>query len=178
MQEFLARYLFHWSPERAIWLGGHTLSWDARCAGIYAGFGITLVFFLLDQRHSKAPLRTTMTAAALLSLPMLLDVATVHYQIRLPHNSLRHLTGLLFGIAFCCLLFPAVRHLATGSILPEQSHFKTLVITIVLGSAISSLTHLNHPASFYLLETLSWLGFSGLSLLISSGLYLVFVANR
>jgi len=52
--ELLARYLLHWTPERAIWLGGQTLSWDARCAGIYAGFGIALLVQLIWHCHVKS----------------------------------------------------------------------------------------------------------------------------
>lgn len=172
MAELLARYIFHWLPEKAIWLGGQTLSWDARCAGIYAGFGIALLFHLLYRRHQcTLPSWTLLATAAVLSLPLFVDVTTIHYALRPPDNTIRHLTGVLFGISFCSLLYPAVALLAGRQ--ADSSDRLTparLLMLAVAGAAVSLLTRYDHPFSFYLLESLAWTGFIGLAGLICRGI--------
>jgi len=172
MREFLGQYLFHWTPERAIWLGGKTLTWDARCAGIYAGICIALLFHLLLLRNNaKLPPRSVLTAAAVLVLPMFIDVISIHFQVRQPVNSLRHLTGLLFGVSFCSVLYPAVRQLLGVSYPVAGLRIRLLLLLAGVGALISSLTLWDRLFSYYLLEFLSWGGFVGLATLIASGLF-------
>lgn len=172
MHELLARYLFHWTPERAIWLGGQTLSWDARCAGIYAGFGVALLFQLVCcRRRSMLPSWPLLALAAAFSLPMFLDVATTSYHLRPAQNNIKHLTGVWFGISFCTVLFPAVMQLLKSTQTDTKPGLKQFFITLTAGTSFSSLTLWHHPISFYLLESLSWLGFTGLALLIFAGLF-------
>ncbi|MCE1225565.1 MAG: DUF2085 domain-containing protein [Geobacteraceae bacterium] len=171
MRALLDQYLFHWTPERAIWLGGNTLTWDARCAGIYAGVCITLLFHLLLLRNnSKLPSRSVLTAVAVLVLPMFVDVISIHFQMRQPINSLRHLTGLLFGISFCSVLYPAVRQLLGVSYPVAGLSIRLLLLLACIGVLTSSLTLWDRLFSYYLLESLSWGGFVGLATLIASGL--------
>lgn len=172
MRELLAQYIFHWTPERAIWLGGKTLTWDARCAGIYAGICIALLFHLMLLRNnSKLPPRSVLTAAAVLVLPMFVDVVTIHFQLRQPSNSVRHLTGLLFGVSFCSVLYPAVRQLLGASCPVTGLRIRLLLLLASVGALTSSLTLWDRLFSYYLLEFLSWGGFVGLAALIASGLF-------
>lgn len=172
MPEILERYFFHWTPERAIWLGGIPLSWDGRCAGIYAGFAIALLFQSLFCRGEKRlPPLALVATAAVLSLPMFIDVLTIHFQLRTPANSIRHLTGTLFGISFCCLLYPAARQLATRSGKSLPSSWPQILLIYVAGTGFSALTLWNNAISYYLLESLSWVGFTGMAITISAGLF-------
>lgn len=173
MRNLLDQYLFHWTPERAIWLGGKTLTWDARCAGIYAGICIALLFHLLLLRNNaKLPPRSVLTAAAVLVLPMFVDVISIHFQVRQPINSIRHLTGLLFGISFCSVLYPAVRQLLGAVSFPvARLSIQLLLLLASIGVLTSSLTQWDRLFSYYLLEFLSWGGFVGLATLIASGLF-------
>jgi len=171
VQELLAHYLFHWTSEKAIWLGGHTLSWDARCAGIYAGFGCALLLqFFWYQRRITLPPWPILAMAAGFSLPMFIDVGTVAYGLRLASNPIKYLTGAWFGISFCCILFPAVAQFNRQRKPRLQLNFVRFSLILAIGSAVSYLTHWNHPIAFYLLEALAWLGFSGLVLLLLAGL--------
>ena len=173
MQDLLAQYLFHWTPERAIWLGENTLSWDARCAGIYAGVGSALLFHLLVCRvQFKLPSRPVMVTAAVLVLPMFIDVFTIHFHLRPAINGLRHLTGVLFGISFCSLLYPAVGQMVAS---PEAANaggltLRKFLVLAVLGSLFSFFTQWDRLFSYYLLESLSWAGFVGLVALVGTGL--------
>lgn len=173
MRELLAHYLFHWTPDRAIWLGGQTLSWDARCAGIYAGFGIALSYHLLFRRlHAQLPSRSLMTTAAVVSLPMFIDVTVIHFELHAPSNLLRHLTGLWFGLAFCCLLYPAILQVAgfgAASAASGSADRRRLLLLAAIGSAASALSLVDRLPVYYLLEGLAWLGLGGLTSLIGIG---------
>ena len=108
LTELLNTYFLHWSPEKALWIGAHTLSWDARCAGIHIGFGIgVLCHLLLDRRASRLPRLSILALAGLLFIPLFLDVFTVELGLRAPSNDWRFLTGLMFGEALSVFLFPA-----------------------------------------------------------------------
>lgn len=171
MEALLARYLLHWTPDRAIWLGGQTLSWDARCAGIYVGFGLALLFHLLRYRQiQKLPPRPVLSAAAVLLLPFVVDVVTTRYGLRPPVNAIKHLTGAWFGAVSCCLLYPAVRQLAHRDNHSPPLTLHSLMLLATATTATSALTQWDHRISYYLLESLAWLGFGGLGLLIAGGL--------
>lgn len=106
--ELLNRYLFHWTADRALWIGGHTLSWDARCAGIYIGFGAGVLCRMAAGRAAaRMPSGRTLLLAALFMLPLFGDVAAIAAGIKSPSNDTRYLTGLLWGAAFSVLLYPA-----------------------------------------------------------------------
>lgn len=101
---------------------------------------------------------------------MFVDVGTVAYGLRQASNPIKHLTGAWFGISFCCILFPAVAQLGRQCKPRLPLNVTRFSSILAIGLAVSSLTHWNRPASFYLLETLAWLGFSGLILLLLTGL--------
>ena len=79
-------------------MGGHTLTWDARCAGIYAGFGAGVLCQLaIGRKGLRKPSALLLTAGLLFMLPLFLDVLSLFLGYRLPSNDVRFLTGLLFG---------------------------------------------------------------------------------
>lgn len=108
MSDLLNTYIFHWEPSKAIWIGGHTLSWDARCSGIYIGFAVGVLCQVAINRKSYKSLPSNLFIVnALLFLPLFFDVFTVRYGLRVASNDMRYLTGLLFGEAFSAFLYPA-----------------------------------------------------------------------
>lgn len=108
MGEFLNSHLFHWTPAKAIWLGGHTLSWDARCAGIYIGFGLGALYMLAAEWNAwRMPSVRVLAGTTIFALPLLVDVVTITYGPRAPSNDARYLTGLLLGGALSRCLVPA-----------------------------------------------------------------------
>ncbi len=172
MHDFLLKYLYHWTPERAIWLGGETLTWDARCAGIYTGFAVALLFFLvIFKNQSRLPSVPVFITAAILIIPMFIDLLTINLHLRVADNSIRHLTGVFFGISFCSFLYPAVRQLFPLLRSSGRITVPWILLIYLTGASVSSLTLLDTLFSYYLLETSDWIGFSGLALLILTGLY-------
>jgi uncharacterized membrane protein len=108
MRELVNLYLFHWTPDRAIWLGGQTLWWDARCAGIYIGFGLAVLCHLqLARSAEKLPTSRDLLLGTFFAIPLLLDVVSVQQGLRAPSNDARYITGLLFGSAFALYVLSA-----------------------------------------------------------------------
>ncbi len=172
MHDFLLKYLYHWTPERAIWLGGETLTWDARCAGIYTGFAVALLFFLIISRNqSRLPLLPVLVTAVVFIVPMFIDLLTINLHLRVANNSIRHLTGVFFGISFCSFLYPAVRQLFPVIIASAVITVPRILFLYLIGTLVSSLTLLDTLLSYYLLEISDWIGFFGLAFLILTGLY-------
>lgn len=177
MLKFLDIYLFHWMPEKAIWIGGNTLSWDARCAGIYVGFGIGIMYHLLFSRNAKnlPPLAMLLTVS-LLFVPLFLDILTIRYGIRQPSNSLRFLTGILFGQALSVYLYPAFNTLTVATACERtviDSWYKLIGLPVIAVWALA-LTHLQHLAVYYILEILAVFGCLSLFALLILGAYKIF----
>lgn len=176
MSDFLNIYIFHWTPAKAIWIGGHTLSWDARCAGIWIGFGITILFHLLAGRKAKyLPARPVLILCSLLFLPLFIDVFTLHYGYRMPVNDIRLLTGLSFGTAFGVFLYPTFIKLAYSKALarPTLNSLSKLILlfTLVLGAFF--LKSIDHVVIFFILESFAVWGFLSLFVMISAGVFIV-----
>lgn len=174
MFEFLDIYLFHWMPEKAIWIGGHTLSWDARCSGIYIGFGIGILYHLLLSKNAKnLPPLTILLTISLLFIPLFMDVVTVKYGIRQPSNDLRFLTGLLFGQALSVYLYPAFITLtvATGCEKAAIDSWYKFVGLLVITAGAFWVKSLQHIAAYYVLEMLAVFGCLSLFAIIILGVY-------
>lgn len=103
-------YLFlHWVPEKAIYVGGHTLPWDARCAGIYLGFGLALAWTLVGGSKKVIISRLPILALnTIMLVPLCLDVLSLILKLRYPSNEIRYLTGIFFGSALCIYLYSAL----------------------------------------------------------------------
>jgi uncharacterized membrane protein len=93
----LFRLLCHGIPERCIYLWGVPMPICARCTAIYAGFILSLLFFLVLPRMREAVARMVLGAAL---VPMAIDGLTQLARLRVSSNPLRIETGLLAGIAF------------------------------------------------------------------------------
>lgn len=181
MSEFLNTYLFHWMPEKAIWIGGYTLSWDARCSGIYVGFGIGILYHLLLSKHAKnLPSLTILLITSLLFIPLFLDVVTVKYGIRHPSNDWRFLTGLLFGQALSVYLYPAFITLTVAAWCERaaiDSWYKFVGLLIITSGAFW-VKYLQHIAVYYILEILAIFGCLSLFTVIILGIYKSFKSSR
>jgi uncharacterized membrane protein len=170
--EFLDSTLFHWSAEKAIWLGAHTLSWDARCAGIHAGIGIaTLAHLALGRNAGHLPPLSILVAAALLFVPLFVDVAAVAHGLRQPSNDVRFATGIAFGQALTVFLYPAVvtlilRRGAGRAAIADGGRFCAL---LAAGAAAFAVKALDNAAAYYVLEALGILGMCSLFVMIALG---------
>jgi uncharacterized membrane protein len=179
--EFFDIYLFHWMPEKAIWMGGHTLLWDARCSGIYIGFGIGILYHLLFGRKAKhLPPLTIILTMSLLFMPLFLDVMTISNGFRQPSNDTRFLTGLLFGQVLSAYLYPAFITLtvATGLETSAIDRWYKFFGLLVMTAGAFSAKDLQNLAAYYILEALAVFGCLSLFTIIILGLYKSFVIMR
>jgi uncharacterized membrane protein len=176
LSDFLTKYIFHWIPSKAIWISGRTLSWDARCSGIYIGFGIGILFHIIVEKKTRVlPAWSILILCVLLLLPLFIDVYTVSYGLREPSNDIRYLTGLLLGSAFSAFLYPAFIKLSCkrGQDRPAiSSLFKFSILLLLIISAFL-LKEFNSISAFFILEALSILGFFCLVAIITSGIFKV-----
>lgn len=172
MLELLDACLFHWSPEKAIRLGAHTLSWDARCAGIHVGVGIGLLYHLLvDRRARQLPPPAILLAAGALFIPLFADVAAVQQGLRAPSNEWRFLTGLAFGQALSVFVYPAFVTLAAvqGAERAVLCGLRRFAGLLAGAGAALLVKGLDNAAAYYVLESLGMLGMCGLFALIVWG---------
>jgi uncharacterized membrane protein len=172
--EPLNRYLFHWLPEKAIWIGGHTLSWDARCAGIYIGFGAGVLCQLAAGRtRGRLPSVRVALLAALFMLPLFVDVLAIAAQFKAPSNDMRYATGLLWGAAFSIYLFPAFLILARppGHAPAEVAPRKFIALLAAACASAWFLKGWDHLVAYGILETLAIFGCLGLAGILVIGLF-------
>ena len=168
-------------PEKAIWIGGQTLSWDARCSGIYIGFGIGILYHLAFGNKAKnLPPPAILLTISLFFVPLFLDVVTIIYGIRQPSNDLRFLTGLFFGQTLSVYLYPAFITLAvaTGVERSAIDSWYKFVGLVVITSGASGIKYLQQLAAYYILETLAVFGFLSLFTIIIWGLYKIIGRKR
>jgi uncharacterized membrane protein len=174
LYEFLNTYIFHWAPSKAIWIGGHTLSWDARCAGIYAGFGIGLLYhFFSDKKAKNLPPLPILVAATLLFPPLFIDVFTIKYALRVASNDIRYLTGLLFGSAFSIYLYPSfvMLSISRGHDRPAISSLYKLAALLSFIIAAFLLKAWDTVFAYVILEALSFWGFLSLFAILMFGIF-------
>jgi uncharacterized membrane protein len=181
LTELLNTYFLHWSPEKALWIGAHTLSWDARCAGIHIGFGIgVLCHLLLDRRASRLPRLSILALAGLLFIPLFLDVFTVEFGLRAPSNDWRFLTGLMFGEALSVFLFPAFVMLTVAKRRERAALSGATAFggVLALGACAFFAKGLDSAAAYYVLESLGVLGNLSLFAFIIYGLVMAFAGRE
>lgn len=175
MREFVQAYLFHWTPERAIWIGGHALSWDARCAGIYAGFAVGAAYQLAaGWRSWCVPPLPVLAIVGLFTLPLFGDVLSVAAGLRAPWNDARFLTGLLFGAALSIALLPAVLSLAALTNRPGRSSARHFAPVLIGVAALFLLKRWDDALAFAVIEGLGYAGFFALAVLLAAGVFLIF----
>lgn len=172
--DFLNTYIFHWHPSKAIWIGGHSLSWDARCSGIYIGFGIGVLYHLTVSRKAKnLPPWIILFANSLLFIPLLLDVFTIQYGFRQPSNDIRYFTGLLFGAAFSVYLYPAFIMLvySRGYDSAVIGSLRRFVLLIVLIAGAFFIKTYDSFFVYVIMETLAVFGFLSLFMILFCGMF-------
>lgn len=175
MPELLNTYLFHWQPDRALWIGGHTLTWDARCSGIYVGFAIGVLYqAILRLKTDRLPSGRFLLLQAMLFLPLFYDVYTVAWGLRAPANGMKYLTGLAFGETLSLYLYTALLTLLRpGRQVQEmKSAFRYYAPCLALLAAAYYLKDWDTLLAFGALESLSIAGFLSLTGILVYGAYL------
>jgi len=99
-------YLCHQFPERCYFFCGEPLYVCARCLGLYAGFLVSFLWFLLVYGITDFSMRLFWTS--LLFVPMGIDGITQLFRKRESTNEIRFVTGFLAGIATAMLTYFAV----------------------------------------------------------------------
>ena len=162
---FLNQYLFHWSPDKAIFIGGQTISWDARCAGIYIGYGLGgLYHVFVTKRTNMLPPIPILLIILFLFLPLFLDVFSLVLDIRRPSNNVRYLTGLMFGYALSVFLYPAFIRLWSGKNHgnASKSYLIRLCVPMAMIGTVFFLRYCDYILSYIVLQTLAFWGFLSL----------------
>jgi uncharacterized membrane protein len=172
--EFFNTWFFHWVPAKAIWIGGHTLSWDARCAGIYAGFGAgVLCRFAISHGRGRKPSAPLLALGVLFMLPLFADVLSLFLGYRLPSNDVRFLTGLLFGGGLSACLVSALAFLlrpgAAADWAPGTGSFFALIAGA--SAAVFLLKDWDSIAAYGLIEALCLFGCLSLAAILAVGTF-------
>lgn len=157
-----------------MWIGEYTLLWDARCSGIYIGFGISVIYHLVYNWRTSAlppPVVIFFNAVMLAALP--LDVLTIVLGLREPSNDIGFLTGLLFGAAVCVFLYPSFvvltrKNIQAVSALPSLQ--KALLHYLIVASA-AIMVKWDNPFFYVFLSVLSIFGFLSLVAMLMIGLW-------
>ena len=160
-------------PEKGIYIGGHPLFWDARCAGIYIGFGVGLVcMFLVGRKNRSLPPWPILLANTFLFIPMFIDVVSIWMRVRDPSNDLRYLTGILFGGALSIYLYPAFITLVFpgGQNLSSINSFTRYGLFLLVCAGAFLVKQMDYIIAYVALSGLSFLGFGGLIVILLVGL--------
>lgn len=180
MTDLVDTYLLHWSPPKAIWIAGSTLSWDARCAGIYAGFAVGVLFhFFRAARSNRLPPSPLLAAAMLLAVPLFADVSSIALGLREASNDWRFATGILFGQALSAFVFPALVTLSgkaaggRAALAGAASFAAFLLIALAVFLAKSVPLY----AAYVLLESLAVFGCASLVCMLGAGVALSLAAG-
>lgn len=107
--EVIGSVICHQLPERTLVIGGMYLPFCARDTGIYTGFFIAFLFIALTKRldADKPPPMSIVAVFFMLMFPMLADGVSSYMGFRSTNNTIRLITGGLFGICLPFLLIPA-----------------------------------------------------------------------
>ena len=183
MADFLNTYVFHWVPEKAIYIGGQSLLWDARCSGIYIGFGIGVLWMILSGRTSNnLPPWPILLVNTFMFAPMFIDLISLWTGVRKPSNDIRYLTGILFGGALSMYLYPAFTTIVYRN---DKSYTSikffpiyTLFLLVSIGAFF--IKEIDCIFVFWMLYGLSVLGFGCLvvMLLLSAGFLLKSLVSK
>ena len=175
MPELLNTYLFHWQPDRALWISGHTLTRDARCSGIYVGLAIGVLYqAMLRLKSHKLPSGGFLLIQAMLFLPLFYDVYTVAYGLRAPSNDMKYLTGLAFGETLSLYLYTALLTLLRPGrqVWGMKDSARYFAPCLALIAAAYYLKEWDTLLAFGALESLSIAGFLSLAGILVYGTYL------
>lgn len=103
--------LCHQLPERSFHLEGHAMGVCSRCAGIYAGFAVSVLLYPLVRglRSVETPHRLWLVWA---SLPIATDFALGLFGIWQNTHFSRFITGAIFGAVCALFIVPGFLDLA------------------------------------------------------------------
>lgn len=106
----------HQLPSRSLYAGGTVLPVCARDTGIYAGIFTAMLFLLLMRRFGaqKPPDTATAVFMCILMLPMILDGLLSYTGVIVTNNTVRLITGGLFGLPIPIFLAPAAHFRIDG----------------------------------------------------------------
>lgn len=177
--EALNPFIFHWVPEKAVNIGGQSLLWDARCAGIYIGIGVGLLWHgVIAPTSSLLPSRSVRRLIWAMLLPMVLDLLSIIASLREPSNNVRLATGIVFGGAFIALVYPALASLCVrqGRDVSAFGGMTSLVSFEAVSGVPVVLIWTDATSAFYIVQALAFIGFAGL--LVIFGLTFGVAARR
>ena len=103
-------YVCHQIPERSLFIAGHPLAVCSRCAGLYVGFAIAVLFYplLRSLRDVGIPQRKWLLMAA---LPLALDFSLGFLGIWQNTHLSRFATGTLLGAVAVFYVMPGLADL-------------------------------------------------------------------
>jgi uncharacterized membrane protein len=104
----------HQRPDRSYFIEGHKLAVCSRCAGLYAGFAITLLLYPLIRslRTAANPPRIFLILAA---LPLGIDFSLTFFGMWENTHTSRLLTGALLGSVAVFYVMPGIVDLSLRS---------------------------------------------------------------
>ena len=128
--------LCHQLPERSFFIAGHKFAVCARCTGLYLGFGLVLMFYLLLRplRSVSLPNTKWLFAAA---LPLFIDFAVTFFGILENTHTSRLLTGMLLGGVTVFYVMPGLAELSMRVTRTKPSSSFTLPSTEIIAAAPS-----------------------------------------
>jgi uncharacterized membrane protein len=121
---FIGSLVCHQDSKKTLIIGEQLVPVCARCTGAYLGFLVGYVVILFRKKKANGPPNLWVTLV--LSIPMIVDVATQVLGVRESMPSLRLLTGLFFGTAllpfliYLLQLAPIMQHLPVFSMISPQ----------------------------------------------------------
>jgi uncharacterized membrane protein len=179
----LNQFVFHWTPDRAVYIGAQSLPWDARCAGIYVGLGLNLILYLALRRHCRdlpsSPV--LIVGAATMALPAVVDILSLLLELRTPSNGVRFVTGMLFGGYFCMYLYPAFRRMVSRpcrlriDTTPVGDLRLALLLYVAIGCVVLAKVA-DTASAFYIVSAAAYVGFGGMLLIFVGGIVIAGVS--
>ena len=128
----------HQLPSRTLYVDGLPLPVCARDTGIYLGILVSTVFILFLGRHSsdKPPGLPATIVMCIMMLPMLVDGAGSYLGVYETNNTVRLLTGALFGLPIPIFLVPAANFKLTmrneNAVLKSFTELAGIIASVVL----------------------------------------------
>jgi len=128
----------HQRPDRSYFIEGHKLAVCARCTGLYAAFGVTLLLYPLVRslRNAANPPRIYLILAA---IPLGIDFSLTFFGFWENTHTSRLLTGALLGSVAVFYVMPGIVDLSLRSWrAPEPLKHRPATFTLASPESIAS----------------------------------------